>query len=269
MGRTTVVLVLMMAMGSLLRAADPQRPLFGFTTSGAAAEWLAVNDGVMGGVSDGRFRITSSQTLEFFGTLSLENNGGFASVRSVPRELGLRTGDTLVIRMRGDGREYQVNLYSAGGMRAFSYRAAVPTPKGEWIEVRLPLDQFEATSFGRTIRGADPVNPPSVTSVGFLLAEKAPGPFILEVAWINVLAADREEGPPEGLGTDAPFCFEQSESGLTLALPPGASDEPDRVVVLDLRTGDRVVDVWQSLPPEGRTPSSRRVTTEIPKGGLL
>ena len=44
--------------------------------------WTIVNDGVMGGVSDGRFRITADQTMEFFGTLSLENNGGFASVRS-------------------------------------------------------------------------------------------------------------------------------------------------------------------------------------------
>jgi len=42
-----------------------------------------VNDGVMGGVPDGRFRVTERQTLECYGTLSLENNGGFASVFSV------------------------------------------------------------------------------------------------------------------------------------------------------------------------------------------
>ena len=59
----------------------------------------------MGGVSDGRFRIAERQTMEFYGTLSLENNGGFVSVRSRPSRLGLQTGDTLVARMRGDGRE--------------------------------------------------------------------------------------------------------------------------------------------------------------------
>jgi monofunctional biosynthetic peptidoglycan transglycosylase len=53
--------------------------------------------------------------------------------------------------------------------------------------VRIPLDRFEATSFGRVIRGAGPVDPRSVTSIGFLLAEKTPGPFALEVAWIKVL----------------------------------------------------------------------------------
>jgi NADH dehydrogenase [ubiquinone] 1 alpha subcomplex assembly factor 1 len=55
------------------------------------------------------------------------------------------------------------------------------------VDVRIPLNQFEATSFGRVVAGAGPVDPGSVTSVGFLLAEKTPGPFALEVAWIKVL----------------------------------------------------------------------------------
>jgi len=167
--------------------AGPQIPLFALASPGADAAWQAVNDGVMGGKSDGRFRITERQTLEFYGTLSLENNGGFASVRSPPRALGLQTGDTVVARVRGDGREYQLNLYTAERMMAFSYRAPVQTRSGEWIEVRIPLDRFEATSFGRLLRGAGPVDPGSVTSIGFLLAEKTPGPFALEVAWIKVL----------------------------------------------------------------------------------
>jgi len=168
-------------------AQAPQVPLFAFASPDAAAAWQAVNDGVMGGVSDGRFRITERQTLEFYGTLSLENNGGFASVRSRPRALGLQTGDTLVVRERGDGREYQLNLYASGRMMAFSYRAPVKTRTGEWIDVAVPLDRFEATSFGRVLRGVGPVDPRSVSSIGFLLAEKTPGPFALEVAWITVL----------------------------------------------------------------------------------
>ncbi|MDP2320503.1 MAG: CIA30 family protein [Acidobacteriota bacterium] len=163
--------------------------LFEFAAPGAAAAWQTVNDGVMGGVSDGRFRITDRQTLEFYGTLSLENNGGFASVRSQPAALGLQAGDTLVARVRGDGREYRFNLYTSGRMRAFSYRAPLKTRAGEWIEVRAPLDSFEATSFGQVQRGMGPVDPQSVTAVGFLLAENTPGPFALEVAWITVLRA--------------------------------------------------------------------------------
>ncbi len=53
------------------------------------------------------------------------------------------------------------------------------TRAGEWIEVAIALHRFEATSFGRVLRGAGRVNPRSVTSIGFLLAEKTPGPFAL------------------------------------------------------------------------------------------
>jgi monofunctional biosynthetic peptidoglycan transglycosylase len=187
MTRALVVSALMTLMGVPSMAQPPQVPLFAFASPDAAAAWQAVNDGVMGGVSDGRFRITERQTLEFYGTLSLENNGGFASVRSRPRSLGLQAGDTLVARVRGDGREYQLNLYTSERMRAFSYRAAAQTRPGEWIEVAIPLDRFEATSFGRVLREAGPVDPRSVTSIGFLLAEKTPGPFALEVAWVKVL----------------------------------------------------------------------------------
>jgi hypothetical protein len=44
--------------------------------------------------------------LLFLGNLSLENNGGFASVRTKAKRLGLEKGDTLVAKVRGDGREY-------------------------------------------------------------------------------------------------------------------------------------------------------------------
>lgn len=187
MTRALAVSALITLMGAPPMAQAPHVPLFAFTSPDAGAAWQAVNDGVMGGVSDGRFRITERQTLEFYGTLSLENNGGFASVRSRPRALGLQTGDALVARVRGDGREYQLNLYTSERMRAFSYRAPLKTRPGEWIEVAIALDRFEATSFGRVLRGAGPVDPRNVTSIGFLLAEKAPGPFALEVAWVNVL----------------------------------------------------------------------------------
>lgn len=184
--RTVVVSALIALTGAPSIAQAPQ-PLFAFTSPDAAIFWQAVNDGVMGGVSEGRFRITERQTLEFYGTLSLENNGGFASVRSRPRKLGLQTGDTLVARVRGDGREYQMNLYTPERMRAFSYRAPVTTRVGEWVEVALPLHRFEATSFGEVLRQAGPVDPRSITSIGFLLGDKTPGPFALEVAWIKVV----------------------------------------------------------------------------------
>ena len=165
------------------------RPLLDFAAPDAAQNWQAVNDGVMGGVSDGRFRVGPDDALEFFGTLSLENNGGFASVRTKPTDLPIKTGDTLVVRVKGDGREYVLNIYTKSRRMAFSYRAPLPTAKDEWTEVAIPLADFIPTAFGRRVQGMGPVEPSQINGLGFMLSDKKPGPFTMQVEWVKVLRA--------------------------------------------------------------------------------
>jgi monofunctional biosynthetic peptidoglycan transglycosylase len=184
-------LPLLLLMGSFVMSEDKPQPLFDFTGADAAKEWQSVNDGVMGGVSEGKFKITDMQTMEFFGTLSLENNGGFTSVRTRAKKLGLEKGDTLVAKVKGDGREYALNLYLTKPLIAFSYRATVQTKKDEWIEVKVPLDKFEATSFGQVVKDAGAVRPEEVNALGFMLSDKKAGPFTMEVEWIKVERAGR------------------------------------------------------------------------------
>ncbi|MFM8985894.1 MAG: CIA30 family protein [Planctomycetia bacterium] len=174
-------------------------PLLDFAGPATADTWQAVNDGVMGGVSDGRFKITEDKTLEFFGTLSLENNGGFASVRTKPTELGIEAGDTLVVRVKGDGREYVVNIYTKSRRMAFSYRAPLPTKKDEWTEVEIPLADFIPTAFGRRVQGMGPVAPDQINGLGFMLSDKKPGPFQMQVEWVKVARTEERPSPPARL----------------------------------------------------------------------
>jgi len=170
-------------------AAADERILFAFEDANAAQGWQAVNDGVMGGRSDGRFRITDAGHLEFFGTLSLENNGGFASVRTNGRNLGLQADDAILLRVKGDGREYACNVYV--GRNRYSYRQTFTTKKGEWLEVALPLDRFTATWRGRVFPN-EQLDPSQITGIGFLLGDKKPGPFTLLVDSIRA----GEPSPP-------------------------------------------------------------------------
>ena len=179
-------------------AEDALIPLFDFTEADAAKQWQTVNDEVMGGVSEGKFKVTEAKTMEFFGTLSLANNGGFASVRSKAKKLSLEKGDTLVAKVQGDGREYTLNLYPNRSRTAFSYRATVQTKKDEWIEVKVRLDEFEATSFSRVVREAGAIKPEEISSVGFLLGDKKAGPFKMEIEWIKVERAAVAGGEIEG-----------------------------------------------------------------------
>jgi NADH dehydrogenase [ubiquinone] 1 alpha subcomplex assembly factor 1 len=170
---------------TVLAETSPQT-LFDFTGADAVKEWQTVNDGVMGGVSEGEFKLTDKKTLEFFGTLSLKNNGGFASMRTKAKKLGLEKGDTLIAKVKGDGREYNLNLFLNKPPIAFSYRATVQTKKDEWIEVKVPLDKFEATSFGRPVKDAGAVKPEELNAFGSILGDKKAAPFKMEVEWIKV-----------------------------------------------------------------------------------
>ncbi|HCP11115.1 MAG TPA: hypothetical protein DIT89_02165 [Planctomycetaceae bacterium] len=58
----------------------------------------------------------------------------------------------MVVKVRSDGLEYLLNLYLDRPLIAFSYRATVLIKRDEWIEVKIPLDTFEATSFGRPMK---------------------------------------------------------------------------------------------------------------------
>lgn len=150
-----------------------------------ARSWQAVNDGVMGGRSSGRYARTSDGVMIFSGNLSLANNGGFASVRSQGQRIGLENDDIIVARVKGDGRKYTFNLYTPDRRMAFSYRTEFSTTSGQWMEVYLPVRQFQATSFGRRVN--QPLDASRVTGVGILLGDKKAGPFQLEIDSIKIV----------------------------------------------------------------------------------
>jgi monofunctional biosynthetic peptidoglycan transglycosylase len=173
-----------------LALGQTMQSLYQFNAPGDAAKWQIVNDGVMGGRSSSQANIVNIETgegvLQFAGNLSLENNGGFASVRSRPSgSLGLRPGSQIVLRVKGDGRRYTFNLYTPNRRTAFSYQMQFDTKAGQWTESRLPVDQFVAHSFGRPVPNMR-LNPMDVQSVGVLLGDKRPGAFRMQIDWISI-----------------------------------------------------------------------------------
>ncbi len=175
------------------------KPLTDFSDASAGRRWISVNDDVMGGVSEGAFRITDADTLVFSGNLSLENRGGFASIRTRPAALNLDGYDRIALRLKGDGRTYYVNMMTSS-RNASSYRAPIETEEGVWKEVRVGLEDFVYTSYGRIIAGAAPLKAGDVRSIGITLADKKAGPFRLEVDWIRAEkgAGDQEAATASG-----------------------------------------------------------------------
>ena len=162
------------------------RTLMNFDSSPQEARWIAVNDGVMGGLSSGGPRVVDGQ-LEFSGELSLANNGGFSSVRSVGRVFDLGEATEIVLRVRGDGRRYQLRLATDARYRGLSvsYGAEFETSSGVWTEVRVPLESLTPTVRGDALQGP-PIDTSQVREIGLLIGDKREGAFAISVDWIAV-----------------------------------------------------------------------------------
>jgi len=167
------------------------KTLFDFQAATNSPAWEVVNDDVMGGVSTSQFQVLTNGCAVFSGTVRLENNGGFASVRSAPVRENLTGLTAFVLRVRGDGRSYKFSVRTGAGFDTPLYQCSFTTKPGEWEEHRLTFSDFVPTFRGRMLTDVPPLNPAKVNSVGFLVSDKQAGPFRLEIGWIKASPARR------------------------------------------------------------------------------
>jgi NADH dehydrogenase [ubiquinone] 1 alpha subcomplex assembly factor 1 len=172
---------------TLTMKADPvtNTTLFDFQATPHSPPWEVVNDDVMGGVSTSQFQVQTNGGAVFSGTVRLENNGGFASVRSAPVRANLTDHAAFVLRVRGDGRSYKFSVRTGAGFDSPLYQCRFTTKPGVWEEHRLAVKDFVPTFRGQVLTGEPPLNPSKVTSVGLLISDKQAGPFRLEIDWIK------------------------------------------------------------------------------------
>ena len=88
------------------------------------------------------------------------------------------------LRLRGDGRTYQFRLRLDERWDGVAWRAEFPTT-GEWQIVELPYDRFAPVFRGRPVPDAGPVVAADIRQIGFMLADRTPGPFALEIRAIG------------------------------------------------------------------------------------
>jgi NADH dehydrogenase [ubiquinone] 1 alpha subcomplex assembly factor 1 len=145
--------------------------------------WRNIDDVVMGGLSSSEMVIEDGVAV-FRGDVSLDNYGGFASVRSEPADHDLSAFDGLVLRVRGDGKRYKVRLRTTGAFDGPSYQATIEPAPGEWQEIMIPFREFEPVFRGRRLPDHPPLDPGEVKTIGLLIADKQAGAFRLELEWI-------------------------------------------------------------------------------------
>jgi NADH dehydrogenase [ubiquinone] 1 alpha subcomplex assembly factor 1 len=149
-----------------------------------ADKWSIINDSVMGGISTSSI-INDGDIATFSGDLSLERNGGFASTRAslsspLPPEV-----QQIKIRVKGDGREYQLRLRTDDKRDSIAYTRPFKTEKNQWLALSFHAKDFVAVFRGRTV-SAPNLRLDNIKQVGFLLADKQPGEFSLSFKALEV-----------------------------------------------------------------------------------
>ena len=143
--------------------------IFHFQHNVDISKWNVVVDGVMGGESTGDFQLNEDGHGLFKGLISLENNGGFSSVRYDMPKMKILNNKIVSIRLKGDGRNYQFRVKN-NDRDYFSYITEFST-NGKWQDVKIPLEDMYPSYRGRKLDKPD-FNHSQIDEVSFLIANK-------------------------------------------------------------------------------------------------
>ena len=163
----------------------PGIPLFTF--AGGEPRWYTVDDNVMGGISSSTVAVAEPDVLAFAGSMSLENNGGFASARSEWQTVDLSNTDGILLRVLGDGNAYRLRIRTDTTDRNISYNALFETTPNQWQIVYVPYAEMVPTYFGY-VMDVGPLDQSNIGSFGLMLSDNQPGEFELYVDWMRAVS---------------------------------------------------------------------------------
>jgi hypothetical protein len=173
--------------------------IFDFGTLGQNLHqtWGAVDDVVMGGVSQSGIEALENGNALFSGVVSTDNNGGFASVRTRNFEPGLDLSGYrgIAIRLKGDGQRYKFLLRDDSGWDSLAFAYSFDTRNGQWMTVQIPFDQLVPVMRAKRVTGARALGTGNIRALQLMLSKFEydgllnpnfqPGAFRLEIAKIE------------------------------------------------------------------------------------
>jgi len=167
----------------LLNISTNPQLIFEFNKDSNLSNWKIVNDGVMGGLSKGGLELNNKGKAEFFGFVSLENNGGFTSLRYQPNPITFVTKKKVVLTIKGDGKTYQFRVKKSTN----DYASFITTFKtsGKWETIEITLADLYPSWRGRKL---DQLNfsGDKIEEITFLIANKVEESFKLQIEKIEL-----------------------------------------------------------------------------------
>lgn len=149
--------------------------------------WYAVNDGVMGGLSEGTITY-NDQSMVFKGRTSLKNNGGFASIRSPYQDWNIQNYKGIKIRVKStNSRKFGFVLETRAPFYYPTYKTLFATSPNEWKTIDMPIEDFIENRMGNPTGKKIPTRiMPNIERLGIILFDKQAGEFELEIDYIEL-----------------------------------------------------------------------------------
>lgn len=148
-----------------------------------AEKWYCVDDPVMGGLSKSNVNINEHNQLEWKGKVSLENGGGFASVRCLFQQpLNLQKYSGINVHAVGDGKMYKLNMANNTSSDSPRFQARFTTDATDKI-AQIPFAAVESSVRGKKV--TESFDPSYIVMLGFLIADQQQGPFHLTIKSIT------------------------------------------------------------------------------------
>lgn len=214
-----------------------QKLLFDFTKPSTELKntWGAVDDVVMGGVSQSQIQFVEETAL-FAGHVSTANSGGFASVRTknFAPPFNLSGYEGVELRLRGDGKRYKFLLRTETQWDGVAYSYSFNTEANTWIDVRIPFADLIPVFRAKTLKDSPPIDASKICSFQLMLSKFeydgelnpkfSPGGFALQVESMKAYG-----------GANLPQFILVSSAGVTRPGRPGINldEEPPAVKLND------------------------------------
>lgn len=152
--------------------------LYDFSSYESTNYWRIVNDGVMGGLSNGAISQNNNGNGVFSGEISLKNNGGFSMTRLRFPIINVSEYNGIRLKLKGDGKKYQFRIKSDYN-NYYSYVTSFST-SGNWEEIVVKFEDFTPQYRGRKLNRPN-YNGEFVGEVAFLIGNKVQESFQLEI----------------------------------------------------------------------------------------
>ncbi len=152
--------------------------LYNFKSDQNLNDWIIVNDGVMGGLSQSEIHLNKDGHAVFYGSISLENNGGFASVRHRLEQDNVQNYIYVNLIVKGKPSTYQFR-FKKNRDDAYSYIQEFEVTS-EWQKVRLKLSDFYPRFRGRSLNLPN-FEADTIEEIAVLIGNKRKEKFEIEI----------------------------------------------------------------------------------------